>query len=202
MPSLHSPVVVTSVPSRSIVARSKNSFGCRAQTFSRASSTASHEARGCLPSSKRRQKSPAVVGSGIRSRAQGVEEDFVVAAQFDVFQPRAVAQGVVGQVQHVIRLVIGQMDFQQVHAAVDGLDQPDLLRQPMHHADATHADAPHLVRQLNTDVRRGEHRLSLSLRLPPVVARFAAWLGSNVSVYCVFTRNPPCIVGWVYVPAH
>ena len=69
-------------------------------------------------------------------RAQGVEKDLVVAAQFDVFQPRAVAQRVVGQVQHVIRLVIGQMDFQQVHAAVDGLDQAALAGQLVHHADA------------------------------------------------------------------
>ena len=66
IPALHSPVVTTNVPSRSIVARSKNFVGCRAQTFNRASSMARMRLR-MSASSKRRQKSPAVVGSGIRS---------------------------------------------------------------------------------------------------------------------------------------
>jgi len=43
--------------------------------------------------------------------AQGVEEHLVVAPQLDVFQPRPFAQRVVGQVQHVVRLVIRAMDF-------------------------------------------------------------------------------------------
>ena len=93
--------------------------------------------------------------------AQGVEEDLVVASQFDVFQPSAVAQGVVGQVQHVIRLVIGHVDFQQVQAAVDGVDQSDLLCQPMHQADAAGANAADFVGQFDANVRRCKHRLSL-----------------------------------------
>jgi len=49
-----------------LVARSKNFLGCLAQTLNRASSAARMSDR-MPPSSKRRQKSPAVVGSGIRS---------------------------------------------------------------------------------------------------------------------------------------
>lgn len=35
-------------------------------------------------------------------------------------------QGVVGQTEYVIRVVIGQMDFEDVQAPVDGIDQASL----------------------------------------------------------------------------
>ena len=45
-------------------------------------------------------------GIGNAAGAEGVEEDFVVAAQFDVLQTSAVAQGVVGEVEDVIGFVV------------------------------------------------------------------------------------------------
>ena len=65
MPALHAPVVSMSVPSMSIVARSKKDRGCLAQTFRRTSSMASCNLA-MAAWLKRRQKSPAVVGSGMR----------------------------------------------------------------------------------------------------------------------------------------
>ena len=59
-------------------------------------------------------------------RAQGVEEDFVLAAQFHVLQAGAVAQSVVSEVEHMIGLVVRQVDFQQLQPPVDGVDQADL----------------------------------------------------------------------------
>ena len=41
---------------------------------------------------KRRQKSPAVVGSGVRLAHQGVEINLVVAPKFKVFDPLALKQ--------------------------------------------------------------------------------------------------------------
>jgi len=99
-------------------------------------------------------------------RAQGVEEDLVVATQFDVFQAGAVAQGVVGQVEHVIRLVVRTMDFQQMQPAVDALHKANLAGQLMHDADAAHADGPHLVRQLDPDAAGCEHRPTSILPRP------------------------------------
>jgi hypothetical protein len=61
---------------------------------------------------------------GDRLGPQGVEKDFVVAAQFDVLQARRVAERVQRQVQDMIGLVIGQMHFQQMQVLVDGFDQP------------------------------------------------------------------------------
>ena len=68
-------------------------------------------------------------GIGDAACAQGVEEDLVVAAQFEVLQAGAVAQGVVGEVEDVVGLVIGQMDLEQVQAVVDGVDQAELAGQ-------------------------------------------------------------------------
>ncbi len=69
-----------------------------------------HAACGCSAS---REAAAEIAGGGRigdAAGAQGVEEDFVVAAQFDVLQAGAVAQGVVGEVEDVIGLVVGQME--------------------------------------------------------------------------------------------
>src|SRR5439155_20567205 len=79
-------------------------------------------------------------GIGDAAGAKGVEEHLVVAAQFDVFQAGAIAQSVVGEVEDVIRLVVRQVDAQQVQSAVDGLGQPKLAHQQVHGTDAAVAD--------------------------------------------------------------
>ena len=56
-------------------------------------------------SRKRRQKSPAVVGSGMRWGLQGIEIDLVVASQFDVLDPLAAGQDVERDVQDVVGYV-------------------------------------------------------------------------------------------------
>ena len=70
-------------------------------------------------SEKRRQKSPAVVGSGIRFGSQGVEIDLVVAPQFEVFDPLAAGEDVEGDVQDVVGFVVGKMHLEQMKIAVD-----------------------------------------------------------------------------------
>ena len=50
---------------------------------------------------------------------QGVEVDLVVAADFEVLQPAAAGQEVVGDVQDVVALVIRQVPLQEVEALVD-----------------------------------------------------------------------------------
>ena len=114
------------VPSMSIVAQSKNSSGCLAQTFRRVVVDDVDEGvdvRG-------REAAAEVAGRGgigNAASAEGVEEVLVVAAQFDVLQTGAAAQGVVGDVEHVVGFVIGQVELEQMQALVDGLDQADAL---------------------------------------------------------------------------
>jgi len=61
--------------------------------------------------------------------SQSVEEVFILAAHFDVLQANSPGQNVVGDVQHVIALVVGQMNLEQVQMLVDVLHQS----QPLHH---------------------------------------------------------------------
>ena len=56
---------------------------------------------------------------GNAARAEGVEEILVVAAQFDVLQASAIAQGVVGEVEHVVGFLIGQVKLQQMQPLVN-----------------------------------------------------------------------------------
>ena len=65
-PCLHSASVATRVPSTSRIASRKNAAGCWDQTRSRVRLKASIKVR-TSDSAKRRQKSPSVVGSGMRS---------------------------------------------------------------------------------------------------------------------------------------
>ena len=86
-------------------------------------------------------------GVGDAVGAQGVEEDVVVASQFDVFEAGAVAQGVVGEVEDVIALVIGEVELEQVESLVDGLDEAELADQQLDGADAAAGDGPGLGRR-------------------------------------------------------
>jgi len=55
-------------------------------------------------------------------RAQAVQKTLVLAAQFHVFQAHAAQENIVGDVQHMIALVIRQMHFEQLKMLVNLLD--------------------------------------------------------------------------------
>src|SRR5215469_17019129 len=72
-------------------------------------------------------ESPTEVSRGGRvgntAGAQGVEENLVVAPQFDVLETGPFTEGVVGEVEDMVGLVEGKMDFEQVQPLIDGLDE-------------------------------------------------------------------------------
>lgn len=84
-----------------------------------------------------------VGGSGIgnAARPKGVEEGIIVAATLDVLKARAVAQWVVGDVEDVVGLVIGQTDFEQVKTLIDGLGQAESVCEHVDGPDAPWAMA-------------------------------------------------------------
>src|SRR5260370_283516 len=96
---------------------------------------------------------------GQATGAEGIEKDLVVAPQFQVLQASAVAQGVIRQVEHVIGLVVRQMDFQHVQTLVDGVDQADAPRQQVDGADAAMGDAVDPVADVIVNIPGGEHGL-------------------------------------------
>jgi hypothetical protein len=124
--------------------------------------------------SNRRQKSPAVVGSGTRD-AQGVQVRLVAAERLQVCQAVAAAHDVVGDVQDVVGLVVRQVDLQQVKVAVDGVDQPDPPGQQVHGTDPAAADGPRAIGHVVVDVPRRQHRPGAGLEgAGPVPAGDAA----------------------------
>jgi len=91
--------------------------------------------------------------------ADGVEEDDVVASQFDVVEAGAVAQGVVGEVQDVVALVIREVVLEQVESFVDGLGQSELANEQLDGADAAAGDSLRLGGDFVVDIGRGDDRL-------------------------------------------
>ena len=72
---------------------------------------------------------------GNPSRAQSVEISLVVSEQLDVLQASAAGQQIVSDVEHVVRLVVRQMHFQQMKVPVNRIDQADLASHLMHGAN-------------------------------------------------------------------
>ena len=98
-------------------------------------------------------------GVGDAVGAECVEEDDVVASQFDVVEAGAVAQGVVGEVQDVVTLVIREVVLEQVESLVDGLGEPEFPDEEVDGADAAAGDGLGLGGGVVVDVRGGEDRI-------------------------------------------
>ena len=95
---------------------------------------------------------------GDATRAQGIEKVFVGAAEFDVLQTGAVAEGVVGEVEDVVGFVVGEVDFEQVEVAIDVVDESDASGQEMDGTDAAADESIGFVRDFVVDVAGGELR--------------------------------------------
>ena len=93
------------------------------------------------------------------ARPQGIEVRLVAAQQFQVFQAGSSGQQVVSDVQHVVGIVVGQMDFQQPKVTVDRLIEPHLLREQVHGTDAAGSGCPRAIDDFIVDVRGGHDRL-------------------------------------------
>ena len=91
----------------------------------------------------------------------------VVAQAAQVLQPRASAQQVVGDVQHMVRLVVRQVPLQQRQPPVDLPGQPELRHQLPDHADAPVAHRVDPRPDLVADPARPEHRARPGGPRPP-----------------------------------
>ena len=63
-----------------------------------------------------------------------VQEHLVTPSQLYIVERLAATQGVIGHVQHVVGLVVGLVQGEQVDRGVDLLGQAQLLHQPGDHA--------------------------------------------------------------------
>jgi hypothetical protein len=134
-------------------------------------------------------------GVGDAVGAQGVEEDDVVASQLDVVETGAVAQGVVGEVEDVITLVIREVILQQVESFVNGLGEPEFPHEKLNGADPAAGDGLCLGGGLVVEVRGREDRLRRGCGDGPIepLADFPL-AGGVVSVWNRFHSKSPW--GW------
>ena len=161
MPSLHSPVVTVSVPSMSMIASSKKSSGCRFQTFSRARLIASNNCR-TLAGVNRRQKSPAVVGSGIESAWIALRKASSLRRRSMCSRHVPSHSALRGEVQHMIRLIRRTVRLENRQSPINGLDQSALASDSQHQRHAAINNGLRLVRQLILQPGRAQNR-----RCPP-----------------------------------
>jgi hypothetical protein len=77
-----------------------------------------------------------VVGSGRALDPEAVEEHRVAPTQLDVVEGPPSHERVIGDLQHVVGLVVGPVHLEQVQRGVDLLGQADVLDQLGDHAHA------------------------------------------------------------------
>jgi len=81
-----------------------------------------------------------------------------MAESFDVLQPGAAAGHVVGQVQDVVGLVVGQVHLQQFQVRVDRGGQAEADHQPVQRGDPAEAGGVHVAADLVMHRTGGQHR--------------------------------------------
>jgi hypothetical protein len=91
--------------------------------------------------------------------AQSVGMDLVVASQFDLFDPLAAGEGVEGNVQNMVGLMIREMRFKEVEIGVDVGDQAGPARQKQHGADVTGTQPLDTIGQFLVDIGGAHHGL-------------------------------------------
>ncbi len=87
-------------------------------------------------------------GVGDARRVECSQKRGVVAPPLDILQHLPAAHDVVGDVQHMVGLVIRHVQLEQVHPLVDLPSQSRFLDQLLNHADAAAVDPMHPLGQL------------------------------------------------------
>ena len=94
--------------------------------------------------------------------SQSVKIGLVVSQQFEVLQASAAGQQIVGHVEHMVRLVVGQMYFEQLNIPVDRIDQTDLASHLVNSANTSGADGLCPLCDFIMYIACREHRLLAS----------------------------------------
>ena len=162
---LASALVPAMVPSASRMACSKKALGCCCQT-SRRLSLMTRIKRGDVLGLETAEEIAGGGGVGDTLGPQGVEIVLVVAEQFQVLETGAADQDVVGEVEDMVGLVVGEVAFEQVEFGVDGVGEAQTLDQQQAGAQAAEASAANFVGDVVVDVSVGEHAATLLLPTP------------------------------------
>ena len=89
------------------------------------------------------------------------------------------AQDVIGDVQHVIRLVVRQMAFEQVQLLINRRRQTRLLGQPVHGPQTAVGESPGALGHLIMNIGRAEHGPVLRFPLSRLQSSLDSLLASS-----------------------
>ena len=95
-------------------------------------------------------------GVGDAACAQGIEEDLIVAEQLQVLQAGASAERQIGQGQHMVGLVVGQVQLEQLEASVNGLREAETIGEGVDGSDAPNGESARAFGNLIVDVGGGQ----------------------------------------------
>ena len=98
---------------------------------------------------------------GYPFRSQSIQEHFILPAQFNIFQPLPSCYDIVGDVQHMVALVVRQVDFEQLQVPIQILHQPQTLHHQMYRSNPTAVHSLRSLRHLIDNVTGFEHRTGL-----------------------------------------
>ena len=114
--------------------------------------------------------------------AQSVEIIDVVTSQLDVLQTIAVAQGVGGEVEHMVRLGVGETNLENGEASVDGVDEAYVACQLVEERNAAIAQTVDAFGNLIAEIAAGQDWAGLLGKLGFVEAALDfALAGSQLS---------------------
>ena len=116
--------------------------------------------------------------------AQGIQRGLVGAEEFEVFDAGSAGQDVVGQAQHVVAFMVGQVLLEQMKVLVDGLRQADVVGQQVGDADAATGDGVVAVGQVVVDVLGREHGPGLVFPVPSGQTFFDSAFASGQLLVC------------------
>ena len=101
-----------------------------------------------------------------------------MAEPFEILPALSPTEGMVGAMEHVVRLVVGRMALQQVQVLIDGLGQTDLADQPLDRPQAAIGEAPAPLGSILLDVAAAKHRLRWVLPGTGAQSSFDSFLAS------------------------
>ena len=93
--------------------------------------------------------------------AQPIEKSLIIAPELNILQPHSLQQRVVGQIQHMIALMIRKVFFKQMQPGVDFLPQSQFVDHQMDRADAPAVDRSGFLGHLIMNIASLHDRLRL-----------------------------------------
>lgn len=104
-------------------------------------------------------------GIGNAYRANEIEIRFIVSLQLQILQPSSIGERVVGDVQHMIGLVIREMILQQSQSPINGVDKTALMRERMDQPQSAITCGSRSIGDFKPDRPRRHHRCRVIFHL-------------------------------------